>query len=79
MDEIADALRACEELGMSPERIGHSLGAYRRAFLALGTGPRRFDVKDLQMIARRLRLAAALYLLDREGAVALHAGSRPKR
>ena len=79
MEEIADALWACEALGMSHERIGRSLGAYRPVFLALGSGPSRFAVDDLQAVAGKLRSAAAIFRLELECRVALHAGPRSTR
>ena len=79
MDEIADALQACEDLGMSPERVGRSLGAHRPVFLALGSGPARFAADDLRAIAGKLRHAAAIFRLELECRVALHAGPPLKR
>ena len=75
----AAVIHAVRPLHTTTTGVGRSLGAHQSAFLALGSGPGRFDESDLRAIARKLRQATAIYRLELECAVALHAGPRPVR
>ena len=66
MDEIANALRACEDAGMSPERVGGSLGDFRFAFLLLSGRSSQVSEKHKRSVARQLRQALVIWRLEQD-------------
>ena len=66
MDEIAAALRSCDNIGISPERVSQSLGPHRFAFMVLCDRPERVSKHEKRAIARRIRQTAAIFTLEQD-------------
>ena len=74
MDEIADALRACEDASMSPERVGASLSDLRFAFLMLSGRSRQISEEDKRGVARQLRQTLTIWRLEQDCLAGSYAG-----